>query len=158
MIRRMPARPRRAAHAAVELAVCLPLLLIMLVGVWEVGRLVEVQQLLCNAVREGGRQASTGNKDLASVQQYVVNYLNTNGISKVSKTDVTFTNLTDTTRKDPTDAEQLDQLRVSVTVPADNVRWVLLKSVTGVQNLTASADWFCMRDVPITVNTVIPAQ
>src|SRR5947209_6013610 len=73
--------PSRRGTAAVELAVCLPFLMILLVGVWEVGRMVEVKQLMCNAVREGGRQAATGTQTTAQVKQYVVNYLNTNGIS-----------------------------------------------------------------------------
>src|SRR5207248_6690665 len=95
---------RRRGTAAVELAVCLPLLLTLILGAWEVGRLVEVKQLLCNAVREGGRQAATGTQTTAQVQQYVVNYLNTNGISGVTTSMVTFQDLTHTAVKDPTGA------------------------------------------------------
>jgi Flp pilus assembly protein TadG len=38
----------------------LPLILSIVAGLWEVGRVVEVQQLLANAAREAGRQAATG--------------------------------------------------------------------------------------------------
>jgi Flp pilus assembly protein TadG len=148
-------RPRRGT-AAVEVAVCLPVLLILIVGLWEVGRMVEVKQLLCNAVREGGRQAATGQTTTAQVQQYVINYLNTNGITGISTTNVTFQDLTNSSVTDPTQATQMDRLRVSVTVPYSAVRWSLLKQVTSNSNLTASADWFSMRDIPITVDTVIP--
>lgn len=158
MIRRRIGVNRRSGVAAVELAVCLPLLLLMLVGVWEVGRFVEVQQLLSNAVREGGRQASTGNKSLTEVKDYVVTYLKTNGITTVSASDVTFQNLTDSSRTDPRDAEQMDRLRVSVSVPANDVRWVAMTRITQMTHLTASSDWRSMKDIPITVNSTIPVQ
>ena len=65
---RKPVAGKRRGVAAVEFAVCLPFILLMLVGLWEVGRMVEVQQLLNNSVREGGRQASTANIDAAAVK------------------------------------------------------------------------------------------
>jgi Flp pilus assembly protein TadG len=148
----------RCGTAAVELAVCMPLLLVMIVGVWEVGRLVEVKQLLCNAVREGGRQAATGNQTTAQVQQYVVNYLATNGISGVTASNVTFQDLTNPGVTDPTGATQMDRLRVSVTVNYSSFRWSTLAQMTNDTSLSASADWFSMADTPITVNQTIPAQ
>jgi ABC-2 type transport system ATP-binding protein len=45
----------RRGVAVVELAVLLPFLLVVLLGIWEVGRLIEVQQILNNAAREGAR-------------------------------------------------------------------------------------------------------
>ena len=45
---------------AVEAAVVLPLLLILMLGVWEVGRMIQVQQVLVNAAREGARLAGGG--------------------------------------------------------------------------------------------------
>lgn len=149
-------KPRRRGVAAVELAVVLPLLLVMLLGAWEVGRMVEVQQLLTNGCREGGRQASTGSKDVTAVKQDVVNYLQRNGINSVSTSDVTVTNLTDSSRADPTVAAQLDRFRVTVTIPFNSVRWVLLNQITNAQYLSATVDWYSMRDIPITVNNQIP--
>lgn len=46
----------RPGTAAVEFAVVLPLLFILLFGLWEVGRIVEVQQVAWNAAREGARR------------------------------------------------------------------------------------------------------
>lgn len=46
---------RRRGVAAVEAAVLLPLALMLMLGTWEVGRMVEVGQILNNAAREGGR-------------------------------------------------------------------------------------------------------
>ena len=43
--------------ATVELAVILPFLLILLLGVWEIGRLIQVQQVMSNSAREAARLA-----------------------------------------------------------------------------------------------------
>jgi Flp pilus assembly protein TadG len=157
IIQRRIHRTREGA-AAVEFAVCLPFLLIMILGVWEVGRMVEVRQLMQTAVREGGRQASTANISPAEVQTYVVNYLKTNGITSVNLSDVVVENITDSTRSDPRQALQLDRLRITLTVDFDSTRWIILSSITGTTTLTATADWYSMADVPITVNTVIPTN
>jgi Flp pilus assembly protein TadG len=150
-----PAYTRRAV-AAVELALLLPLLVTLLLGAWEVGRMVEVQQLLTNAVREGGRQASTGSKTVAQVKADVVNYLVRNGITSVTANDVTVTNLTSSSRPEPTQAEQLDQFQVTVSIPFNSVRWILLNQITSASQLSATADWYSMRDIPITVASDIP--
>src|SRR5688500_17367158 len=75
---RRPA-PRRGA-ALVELALLLPLVLTLLLGVREVGRMIEVQQAVSNAAREGGRQAATGTRTTAQVQQAVINCLANSGL------------------------------------------------------------------------------
>lgn len=160
---RVPSRrwlrsPSRKGVAAVEFACVLPLMALLLIGMWEVGRMVEVQQMLVNAAREGARQASTGNKDTAAVKATVVTYLNQKGLSFVNSTHVTVTSVSNTSITDPSLANQLDQFRVSVTIPFNSVRWILLKSVTNVTNLTASADWYSMRDLPLTVSADIPTQ
>lgn len=144
--------------AAVELALIMPVLVLLLVGIWEVGRMVEVQQLLTNAAREGGRQASTGVKSSSQVKDDVVRYLTINGISGVAAKDVTVTNLTSSSRAEPTAANQLDQFRVTVSIPFSSVRWVILNQITSVKTLSASSDWYSMRDIPITVDASIPLQ
>ena len=146
--------PRRGT-AAVEFAVASIFLVPLLIGVWEVGRLVEVEQLLSNAAREGGRQAATGNVNTAGVQSIVASYLTRNGIP-CSASNVTVTNLTSSSRSDPTTANQFDQFQVTVTIPFNSVRWVLLNQITSVTQLSASATWESMVDLPITVNTTIP--
>src|ERR1700732_4155253 len=94
--------PRRGA-SAVELAFLLPLILLLIFAIWDGGRLVEVQQLLSNAAREGARQAATGsmldgatgaqvNFMTSDVQQTVLNYLSRNGLN-TSNVGVQFTEL-----------------------------------------------------------------
>jgi Flp pilus assembly protein TadG len=152
-----PRRPRRTGAACIEFAVILIFLMPLLLGVWEVGRLVEVEQFLNNAAREGGRQASAGNLNTAAVQQIVVNYLTTNGIP-CDTTMVTVTNLTSSSRNDPTKAQQLDQFQVTVTIPFNSVRWVILNQITSTKNLSATVVFYSMNDVPLTINTIIPLQ
>lgn len=148
----------RVGAAAVELAVCLPLLLIIVFGIWEVGRMVTAQQLIANAAREGGRQAAAGLVDATTVRQFVVNYLNMNGLTGVTLQDVTLTNLTDASRSDPMTAEQLDQFRITVNVSYASIRWSTVAQLTPTSVLTASADWYSMRDLPVTVSLTIPTE
>jgi Flp pilus assembly protein TadG len=145
---------RRVGTASVEFAVLITLLVPLLLGVWEVGRLVEVQQFLTNAAREGGRQASTGVKNADAVKQDVVNYLTHNNI-KATVSDVTVENLT-SPGTDPKNATQLDRFRITVKIPFDNVRWILLNQITPLTELSAVVEWHSMRDIPIDVNNNIP--
>jgi len=68
-------KDRRDGVATVEFACCLPLLVLILAGLWEVGRFTEVQQVLWNAAREGARDASLGQDNLQTVTTNVLTYL-----------------------------------------------------------------------------------
>lgn len=148
------AAPRRGAIAA-EFALTLPLLLTLLLGIWDLGRLLDVNQILSNAAREGGRQASTGKASVAHVQQAVLGSLTQAGVSTTGAS-VTVTNVTDSSRSDPVGAHQLDQFRITATLPSNNVRWVILNNLMGPQQLQASCIWSSMRDIPLAVPTSIP--
>jgi Flp pilus assembly protein TadG len=152
------ARHKRTGLAAVEMGIILPMLLILLLGIWEVGRMVEVTQLLTNAAREGGRQASTGAKNADQVKETVVRYLHQNGITKVGPTDVKVVSLPSGADVEPMDAKQLDHFQVKVTIPFDSVRWAFLSQITSLQTLSGSADWYSVRDIPINVDYTIPLQ
>jgi Flp pilus assembly protein TadG len=53
----------RSGVAIVETAVLLlPIFIFTLFGVWEVGRLIQIHQVVANSAREGARQASTGQR------------------------------------------------------------------------------------------------
>jgi Flp pilus assembly protein TadG len=69
------ARVHRRGVAAVEFAVCLPLLFTLLFGLWEVGRITEVQNVMWNSAREGARDASVGQTNLLAVANNVLLYL-----------------------------------------------------------------------------------
>ncbi|WP_406698672.1 TadE/TadG family type IV pilus assembly protein [Singulisphaera sp. Ch08] len=146
--------PRRGT-AAVELALTLPLLLTLLMGVWDMGCLIDATQILNNAAREGGRCASTGQLSVAEVQQAVLNYLTQAGIRTAGAT-VTVTNLTTAANTDPRTADQLDQFQITATIPSNSVRWIVMNNLIGSNTLTATCFWSSMRDIPLTVPTSIP--
>jgi hypothetical protein len=55
-----------------------------------------------------------------------------------------------------TGASQNDHLRVSVTFPADKIRWVFLPGIINLgSSLTATVDWQSVEDIPITVPLII---
>jgi Flp pilus assembly protein TadG len=68
-------RKRERGSAMVETAITLPLLLMMMVGIFEVGRAYETWQVLTNAAREGARMAvtpsSTEEVTTALIRQYM---------------------------------------------------------------------------------------
>ncbi|MGH7227021.1 MAG: TadE family protein, partial [Gemmataceae bacterium] len=45
------ARVRRHGVAAVEFALCMPVIALIMLGVWEVGRIVQVSNVLLNSAR-----------------------------------------------------------------------------------------------------------
>jgi Flp pilus assembly protein TadG len=146
MTRRHPQSQARRGVAAVECALLLPLILYLLLGLWEVGRMIEINQALSNAAREGARQASTGLYNSAQIQTVVTNYL-TNANVPTTHAVVTVADLT--SGGDPTTANQLDALQVTVSIPFNDVRWIALSLVsTPSTTLSANATWYCVKDLP----------
>jgi Flp pilus assembly protein TadG len=68
-------RNRERGQAMVETAIAIPLLLVLMVGIFEVGRAYETWQVLTNAAREGARMAvtpsGTPSNTTALVRQYM---------------------------------------------------------------------------------------
>lgn len=126
--------------AAVELALTLPLLILLLTGTWEVGRILEVQQMLNVAAREAARQAGSGLLTNSQVQQVAVNYVRC-GLQDVTgaMTANIAVNVTVYAAGSPgipeqidvSQASSLDQIVISVSVPFPDVRWISLPSITG---------------------------
>jgi Flp pilus assembly protein TadG len=156
----------RCGNVTVEAAFCLPLLLTFMIGMWEVGRMVEVYQILANAAREGARYAATGNLNgtdvtLAMVQQNVADYLTGAGLptAAVNGAQTQVTNLSNNVWTDPSDAQPMDKFKVSVTIPSgtafNSLQWSVLK-ITGVNQLSASATWLSLVDSQVSVNTQLP--
>jgi len=151
----------RPGVATVEFAVVLPLLVILLLGIWEVGRLVQVSQVLQNAAREAARQASTGTVSMPEIKGNVQSYITSAEprISSFSGFDVTFADLTRPVVTDPVNAIQLDHYTITVTLPFDNIRWSATKMfVPSGTKVQATVDWYSMRDLPVTVSPGIPVE
>jgi Flp pilus assembly protein TadG len=60
----VPTRDRRHGVAAVEFAVCLPVMFVILFRLWEAGRMAEVQNVAWSSAREGARDAAEGKVNL----------------------------------------------------------------------------------------------
>lgn len=151
------ARPRRRGAVAVELAITLGFVITpMLVGIWEIGCLLDAQQTLVQAAREGGRQASTGLMTNDQVKQVVLSYLSDAGVNTANVV-VTVTNTG--SGADAASAAQLDPLIVTAVLPFKNVDWTLTqKYVSDASTLTASCQWTSAKDVPYTVSATGPAN
>jgi Flp pilus assembly protein TadG len=156
MTRRFHHTSRRGGTAAVEFALILPVLLLLVLGIWEVGRMVQVQQIISNAAREGGRQAAAGDLTNTQVIAVVRQYLEENlPAAAGNNATITVTNLT--SGLDAASANQLDHFQISVTLNYNDVRWTTLNLIAGAgTTLSGTADWYALGDVPITVDTTIP--
>lgn len=71
---------RAASHgesgqALAEIAIALPLLLLMLIGIWEFARAYQIQQVIVNAAREGARTVVLPGADPDSATVIVNNFL-----------------------------------------------------------------------------------
>ena len=60
MRRHAAAKDRRHGTASVEFAVCLPLMCLVLTGLWEVGRIVQVAEVMWNSAREAAPTLPSG--------------------------------------------------------------------------------------------------
>ena len=107
-------RKRRGA-AVVEFAVVSPVLILLIFGILEFGRLAMVQQVLTNASREGARRAILEQTTSSEIQSVVNDYLTTASISGATVT-VSPSSLNSAGFGDP--------VTVRVSVPFEQVSWI----------------------------------
>jgi len=180
MLRRHPPTRRRGV-AAVEFALVALLFLVpLLIGIWEVGRLVQVHQIVSNAAREGARLAAQGYtiksdgtitqiyKDSSggtpNVRDAVYQYLYAAGLTNLQNTpadlDVRFEfvapTAAGTTPTEPYQGDKGQPFRVMVTIKDwSKVRWVNFGLVNP-SGVTAVVNWQMLVDDPFSVNTTLP--
>jgi Flp pilus assembly protein TadG len=65
----------RRGSAAVECAICAPLICLIVLGLLEVGRITAAENVIWNCAREGARDASTGEANLQAVASNLLIYL-----------------------------------------------------------------------------------
>lgn len=148
--------------AAVEMALTLPLILMLLTGLWESGRAIEVQRALADSAREAARLASTGQYSNAQVRQVAVGRLRAalNDTAGTLTRNVTVT--VDDLNAAGTDvaaATSQDLLSVTVSVPFADVRWVNLSLLLGNNAvLSSQVIWPSMKDAAYPTTTPPPPQ
>ena len=157
MLRRTRSEQRRGV-AAVEFCVVLPLLVFCIFGIWEVGRMIEAQQILSNAAREAGRQASTGMLNQDGVRDVFLTYLARNQLSSTGYT-FALANVTAPARNQPDTCEQLDRWQLDVSIPASNIQWIpygFFHNAT--TKLEVTVQWRSMKDVPLNLDPLLPSD
>lgn len=124
---RRPER-RRFGAATVETALVLPLFLLVLMGIVEIGRALMVAQLLNNAAREGSRAAvmtgSTNTEVTTTVQNVVQSLI---GVAPADVTvEITVTEYAGnpSTGNNVANANKRDMCQVAVSVPFNKVNWI----------------------------------
>ena len=169
--------PARHGAAALELALVVMFFFVpVLFGIWEAGRLIEVQQIVSNSAREGARLAAQGYTvnssgaptqiTASSVKDVVYQYLIAAGFSNLQPSDVTVTfaftapKTTDpnkgTTQSDPYLGEKNQPFTVTVSIPWDKVRWINVGLIRPTE-VTFTATWQMLIDDKFTVNQAIPS-
>ena len=156
---------QRKGAAIVELSVMLPLFILLLIGMWDVGRLIQLAQIVANSAREAGRQASTGKFTNAQVAEVVRTYLFLSGlrithpVTDSPNVAVTVYNQTRGGEVTMPPSQQNDNLLIYVSYPFVNARWnVMNRFLPDSAALRYTYIWRNLADIPIEVPTVIPSR
>jgi Flp pilus assembly protein TadG len=179
-------RTKRRAVAALEAALVMPVVVLLLLGLWELGVAIQAFQVVSNAAREGARQAATGQYQngtpltagqwpaSGTVANAIVAYLQASNLPVTARGSSNLNVLiyvydvtnggsqTNQTTVLATSlggaAKQLDQIQVTVQVPVSNFNWVAANFLPSGSYVTATAGMLCTVDQPVVVPTTIPSQ
>jgi Flp pilus assembly protein TadG len=161
---------QRRGVVAVEAAVIMSFVFLLMWGVWEVGQAIRLSCILDDAAREGARLAAggvnnTGGNNLtpvqvSDVQTAVQNYLIAAGIPSANATaaQVTVTNTSSDTWTNPGSAKPNDPFTVQVTLSGTAMTSLCLvaSNITGISQLSATVHWQSNNDTQVTVSTQLP--
>jgi Flp pilus assembly protein TadG len=122
---------RHRGIATVEMALLLPVLVTIMLGMFELSRAIMVKQLLTGAARKGCRTgilSPYGNSDIISD---VTNVMRDNGLDNtkfnpptIGAVNITVTDPNGNTLPDALDAPTGSVVTVTVVVPMSSVKWV----------------------------------
>jgi hypothetical protein len=140
--------------------------------------MVEVEQVVFNSAREGARIAAAGsyldsqnnghNIYATDVFNRVQNYIGAHGLDttglQVQYIDDTTPGVSDPYLAHPNVADDpvRDQFHVTVRLPFNNVRWVILPMITGATEVNATSGpvagptWYTTKNVPFGVVQTVP--
>jgi Flp pilus assembly protein TadG len=172
MLARRHLQARRGVSAVEMAVVTVAILLPTIIGLWEVGRLIYVTQVVSHAAREGARlaaQAYTINSSgqvveirraagVPNVTNTVYQTLRAGGLAQLQPTDVNvefqFTS-GDTSRTEPYQGERGQTFFVRVTVPWSRVRLINLGLINPTQ-VQFTAHWQMLIDERFSINDQLP--
>ena len=123
-------RARRRGVAAVECALMLPLVMTIVMGVIESGRMTLAQGVIANASREGARLAVLGGTTIGTdtstgsneVKYLVRTYLDGGSVASSAAT-ITVTDLDYNGMTDLPQSAVGDRIQISVSVPFSSIAW-----------------------------------
>ena len=121
---------RRLGATVTEFAIVAPVFFLIVLGSFEFGRAIMVQQILTNAAREGARQAIVENAVAADIEASVTSYLDSTTVAGVTVT------------VDPSSLQTIgfgDEVTVTVSVPYDQVSWLPVSSFMSGRVLTGES-------------------
>lgn len=167
----------RRGVAAVEFGFVTMLFVVpMVIAIWEVGRLIHVQQVVSNSAREGARLAAQGftiktdgtsvqiRKDAGSpnVKDVVCDYLKAAGFHNLQPADVTVVfdfipaaGFNDALTE-PYQGIKGQPFTVSVSIPWSKVRWINM-GLLQPNTVRFTVTWKMMIDDAFSINETLPA-
>jgi Flp pilus assembly protein TadG len=119
LIRHAKKQPQRQGAALVEFAMILPILVMVIMGMFEFGRGIMATEVLNHAARLGARNGSLTTGTTASVTTAVNELLVNAGVN-----GTTVKVLVNGAATEVGNADSGDEIQVTVTVPYANVTWI----------------------------------
>jgi Flp pilus assembly protein TadG len=116
-----PREPRRGA-AVVEFAMIAPLLVFVILGIFEISRGFIVKQTLSDAARKACRTGILPGTSTTTIQNEVNEILTDNGLTPSDATITVAVNGSSTT--DASSAQQGDKISVKVAIPVAKTFWL----------------------------------
>jgi len=120
----------QTGQSLLEVALTLPLLLLVAVGIFEFGRAYQTWQVVTNAAREGARVGVLDGATTSNVTTAVSNYLTSAKISGAT---------TSVTPSPPSSAGYGQPVTVTVSVPFNSVSWLPSPLFLGGKTLSATS-------------------
>ena len=111
--------PSRPGAAAVEFALVLPFLMILVLGMFEIGRGIFVKEFLSDASQKGCRTGALPGKTNTDIQNDVADIMKDSNVTGYSVTV-----LVNGVAGDVASAQRFDQVSVKVSVPTSQVFWM----------------------------------
>jgi Flp pilus assembly protein TadG len=116
-----PGPRKRPGGAAVEFALIAPLMVTFFMGTFEMSRIIQGKEILCDAARKACRTGIYPNQGNAAITQDINDILDDNHIDH---TAATITILVNDQVVDAGTAKQNDKISVKVSIPIAQIAWV----------------------------------